>query len=563
MPLAIVVLTGAIYLPTLGFEFVYDDYAQIVETKQLNSWRMIPHYFTGHVWAWKTPGVPGPYYRPVFLLWLLANQLFFGLSPLWWHLTSVLTHLGVTLLVYALATKLSGDRWVGAIASLLFGVHPAHLESVAWVSGITDPLLAVFLLGAMLCYLRREPKWQLASLALYGIALLEKETAVILPCLIFAHAWLFDTPAKASVHSRLKLSTAAALPSIFLTSIYLGLRLSVLHALSIVITPVPWRDMAFTWPSMFVFYLRHLVWPGGLSVLYSLPVLHRPDLWHFAVPCLILAAVASVLVLWSLRSPVAAFSSLILFLPLLPAMNLRTFARVEVVHDRYLYLPSIGFAILVALALRNIRVGPRRLAGHPVLQWALLLLLSSGLAFGVIQQGQYWSNNLSLFTRAVSVAPNNEIANQCLGTALLLHGRTADAVPYYMRALESNPNMPDAQYSLGRCFYELGMYADSEAHFERAASLQPYNSKPYLYYGLAKFREGQLDLAERALRYAIRIKGPDDYREYHLSLGLVLQQKGAFPEALREFEAEALENPDPSKALQHIAEVQGMSRSRR
>jgi tetratricopeptide (TPR) repeat protein len=429
---------------------------------------------------------------------------------------------------------------------------------VAWVSGITDPLLAVFLLGSLLCCLRPERKWRWASLALYALALLEKETAIVLPLLVFAYVWLFNPHAQEPQPARFKRASGAVVPYAFLTIVYLGVRLRIVHELSMVITPLSLHDMALTWPSMLVFYFRHLLWPFGLSVLYSLPVLHRPDLAHFWVPCLILASVAIGLSLWSLRSRAAAFSSLILVLPLVPALNLRTFARVEVVHDRYLYLPTAGFAILVALALRRVQIGPWRVLGLPIAQWAAIVLIAGGLAFGLIDQGQYWSDNISLFLRSTAIAPDNEIANQGMGTALLLQGQVAEAVPYYKRALELNPNMPDAQYSLGRCYYELKMYPESEPYFERAAALLPSDAKPYLYFGLAKLKEGQLDAAERALRYALRIRGGDDYREYHLSLGLLLKEKGDLQGALSEFRAEARENPDPSKALDQISEVKGL-----
>ena len=76
-----------------------------------------------------------------------------------------------------------------------------------------------------------------------------------------------------------------------------------------------------------------------------------------------------------------------------------------------------------------------------------------------------------------------------------------------------------------------------------------------MYYGLAKFKEGQLDAAEAMLRYVVRIKGPDDYREFHWALGRVLEAQGDYQGALREFEAETRENPDPSKGFQGISEV--------
>lgn len=553
--LAIAVITLAVYLPSLSFGFVYDDHAQIVETTQLNSVRMIPRYFTGHVWAWKTPGVQGPYYRPVFLLWLLMNQLLFGLDATWWHLMSVLTHVTATVLVYALAKRLTRDYWIAAVSALLFGLHPVHVESVDWVSGITDPLVTVLLVSSFLCYLNGSRNWRLLSLVAYIAALLEKEVAVVLPALIFAYEWLFANQSTERQAARVTRAAKASVPYVLVTLIYLGVRVAVLHELTMVMTPVPLRDMALTWPSMLAFYLRHLLWPVALSIFYSLPVVHTPDVWNFIIPCMILTLAGVGLALWSKRSRVAAFSTILLIVPLLPAMNLRAYARVEIVHDRYLYLPSIGICILAAMALRRVYAGSTRWVGQPARQWAVVIPLACALGYGVINQGQYWANSLSLFTRGVEIAPNNEIANQCMGTAMLSSSRFVDAIPYYQRALQANPRMSESLYSLGRAYYELGMYAESERYFERAIAVTPRYSYPYLYYGLAKLKEGQLEAAERVLRHVLRIKAPDDYREFHLALGQVLEAKGDYQGALREFEAEIRENPDPSKAFQGIAEA--------
>ena len=530
----IALLTFAVYSPALGFDFVYDDYAQIVETKQLNSWHMLPRYFSGHVWAWKTPGVPGPYYRPVFLVWLLLNQTLFGLSAPFWHLTSIVTHVAATLLVYAVAKSLTGRTATAAITALLFGVHPVHIESVAWISGITDPLAAVFLLGSFLAFARNKPA---LSYLLFALALLEKEIAIVLPLLLLAYAWLFERRALRAV-------TAYFL----IAMIYLGVRLAVLHELSMTITPMALRDMLKTWPSLLVFYFRHLAWPSGLSAFYNLPVIQKVDLAGFWLPCAILAPIAVALAWFGWRSRTVAFAAAILLIPILPALNLRTFARVETVHDRYLYLPVMGFCLLIALALRT--------------QWALAIPLAAALSFATVNQEQYWKDNVSLFLRGVEIAPNNEIANQCLGTALLLRHQLPEAMPYYQRALELNPNMFEALYSLGRIYYELGEYAKAEPYFERAIASNGMYSYPYLYYGMAKMKEGKLHDAEQVLRYAVRIKGPDDYREFHLALGLVLKAKGDRAGALREFESEVHENPDPAKALREIAALKAAPATR-
>jgi protein O-mannosyl-transferase len=535
--LAVALLTFAVFAPTLNYGFVYDDHAQIVETKQLNSWRMIPNYFSGHVWKWKSPEGKGVYYRPVFLLWLLLNQTLFGLSPAMWHLTTVLVHVLATFLVYALAREITGDTFTAAISGLIFGLHPAHIESVDWVSGITDPLLAAFFFGSLLLFIKRLPVW---SLVLFAISLLTKETAIILPAIIFSYAWLFSCG-----DSRLRSAIQAVAPYFFVCLMYLGLRLAVMHELSATLTPVPLSAMLLTWPLLVVSYLKHLIWPAGLSLFYDFRLVDSVVSRNFLEPVTILVVIGLALLLYARRSRKVAFAAVLLLMPLVPALNLRTFFDIELFHDRYLYLPVAGFAFLIALALRQVQ--PEKL------QYPLVFLLGSGLAYGTIIEGRPWRENLTLFERGIEIAPNNAIAYEGKGTSLLLKGSLAEAIPCYQRALELNPNMPESLYSLGRAYYELNMFPEAETYLERAANTGWHPAMSALYFGMAKFKQGDLNTAERAIQFALQHRGPDDYREYHLGLGLVLKQKGDLEGALREFQAEARENPDPSKALAEIA----------
>jgi len=532
--LAVAILTFAVFSPTLTYGFVYDDHAQIVETKQLNSWRMIPNYFTGHVWKWKSPHEKGVYYRPVFLLWLLLNQTLFGLSAPLWHLTNVLVHVLATLLLYALARELTADTLTAAVAALIFGLHPAHIESVDWASGITDPLLAVFFFASLLLFLRGRPIW---SLVLFSIALLEKETAIVLPAIVLLYAWLFR-----------KDSWRAAAPYFSVALLYLGLRLAVMKELTAVLAPVPWATMLRTWPLLVFSYLKHLVWPSGLSLFYDFRLVESAASRNFVEPVVTVLVVGAALCLFAWRSRIVAFAAVLLFVPLLPALNLRTFFEIELFHDRYLYLPLAGFALLAALAVRQI---PRE-----GIQYVLVFLVGAGLAFGTVVEGRPWQENLTLFERGIEIAPNNAIAYEGKGTSLLLRGSVAEAIPCYRKALELNANMPESLYSLGRAYYELNMFPEAETYLERAANTGWHPAMSALYYGMAKYKQGDLNTAERAIRFALQNRGPDDYREYHLGLGLVLHQKGDLPGALREFQAEARENPDPSKALAEIARIQ-------
>src|SRR6266581_2941570 len=127
-----------VYAGTLVFGFVYDDRVQIVGNRVISHWTYVPQYFLHHVWYLVDPRFAANYYRPIFLLWLKLSYSAFGVSPAGWHLASVALHILATLQVFWLAQRLLKNRSAAIVASLLFAVHPLHVESVAWISGVTD-----------------------------------------------------------------------------------------------------------------------------------------------------------------------------------------------------------------------------------------------------------------------------------------------------------------------------------------------------------------------------------------------------------------------------------------
>ena len=136
---AALLITTAVYLQAVFFDFVYDDFAQIVYNPRIKSWHLALSYFTSHIWV--QTGSLALYYRPVFMLWLRANHALFGLDPLWWHILVIVLHLGACCLLYIFSRRLTQDRWVSVVAVTLFGLHPIHIEGVVWVSGATEPLI--------------------------------------------------------------------------------------------------------------------------------------------------------------------------------------------------------------------------------------------------------------------------------------------------------------------------------------------------------------------------------------------------------------------------------------
>src|SRR5262249_44088429 len=162
----------------------------------LNSLSNVPKMFTQGVWQFLNDAdksAVGPYYRPLFNIALIVNRQLFGFEVFGWHLVSIALHLGVVFLVYLLRRPMELSFEVSAASALLFGLHPVHSESVAWVSALPDPLATLFILSSLLLYERyyekggiRNPLALYASVALALMAMASKEVAVIYPVFLVA-----------------------------------------------------------------------------------------------------------------------------------------------------------------------------------------------------------------------------------------------------------------------------------------------------------------------------------------------------------------------------------------
>src|SRR5438067_2903080 len=185
----VIASTVLVYANSLSGAFVFDDTKQIAGNPALRSWGNIARAFTSDVWAFQrgtlTKDIPPPYYRPLFTAYLTINYQLFGLWEPGWHLMNLLVHTGATVAIYFLLKRLSGDRVIAPIAALIFGLHPAHVESVSWISGIPDPLAALFYAPSLIWYVRYrtdgERKFLIASVIAYGLSALCKETPLALP----------------------------------------------------------------------------------------------------------------------------------------------------------------------------------------------------------------------------------------------------------------------------------------------------------------------------------------------------------------------------------------------
>jgi protein O-mannosyl-transferase len=504
------------------------------------------------------------------MVWMRLNQALFGFKPWGWHLTTVAMHVLATFFVFRLARKLAaisaGDApggtadEVGLITALIFGLHPVHIEAVAWVSGVTESLFAILLIWSFLCFLdwrENRPNARTYSLLLYALAILSKETAVLMMPLVAAFVWLYPDKEHLALLKRFWDSLRAAIPYLGVTLIYLYLRWLALSGLFHAITPLPLLTKLLTIPSVLWFYLKMLFVPVGLGAFYDTPYVTSASLHQFWLPLLGVGLFAGALFYWwwKTRDRLVAFAAVILIVPLAPLMNFSVFFTGEIAHDRYLYTPSIGFAILVALGIVLLTRKLTTAEARTRAVWAIvapIALLCLGLT---IYQSLFWADNLVLYNRAVKTAPNNNLALDNLANEFGRRNMYPQAITLYGKVLERDPTFYFANYNMGYTAYASGDWTTGEHFLRRAAALDPTDAGTFYYLGKCEMQLGKLDEAEANLHRAIivdqRLLGP------RYTLGVLLKQEGRNKEALDYFRAELAKNPNDADARKQEEELEG------
>lgn len=383
-----------LYLPALSFGFVFDDRPLLIDNPVVQSPSSVAELFTAgldpHARAQETQTTN--YLRPLFLA--LASLLYalFGAEPLPWHLTAVVLHGLLGALSFKLLQREGLSVGAALAASLLFSFHPAHVQSVAWISGIQDLLFALLALLAYLAYrasAARAPSVQglLLLACAYSAALLAKEPAVGLLLFVLAEAAFLQLASRRLLNARPQSADLERRPwpelglLLVLTFGYFAYRIAVLGSLAHPFPTAPALPEALaSVPLAILTYLRDLLWPVDLFLLHPARPLTS---WLTLQAAATTAGLALILLLawraigWrpALQRPLFFFAAW-----LAPTLALWAVNPEWMVMDRYLLVPSLalGWALVLCLPAE---LRPRKQLLERLLQpvAATLLIATFGL----------------------------------------------------------------------------------------------------------------------------------------------------------------------------------------
>jgi protein O-mannosyl-transferase len=602
-------LALALFLNILPNTFMWDDWQQIFENSLLRAPGGIVQIFNSNVWGFE--GRYTNYYRPLMHLTFYGALRWFGFNPSGYHLISIFLHALCSALVLLLIRRWSqvasgvsassegGDSLTPLFAALLFAAHPVHTENVCWISAYPDLQATAFILLAALIYSSYESRqasdnasrWLRATgLGVCSfLGLLAKETAVVIP--IICLAWeLFqrrDIASTARTVVRERWTEYAGMACG--TSAYLALRVHALGGLMPYVPRVspPASDLFLTRIALFYRYWEKLVLPVNLSAFSDFPLSRSLWDWHVLAGIAALALFTWLLIwLWKRRHPVA-MGMVVFAAALAPAFWL-PFGGFNLLAERYLYLPSVGFCWLVGwrLAKMTRRIGVRNGA---------LLLAAFLTAYGLRTEARNldWRSEIPFYQKSIAGSPNIAELHVMLGEAYLRHEMVPQALletniavamkPDYMEAannlgqiysMMNKPAEAAAQYSLAiadaekegagvavargynNLAYEtnrLGKTADAISLYRKAIRINPEFSGAYNNLGYLLLEQGRYQEAEVELRRALELE--PTFPQAASNLGLLYLRAGNLDSALRYFNEALRLEPRSGETYARLGEL--------
>jgi protein O-mannosyl-transferase len=445
--LAILILISlALYAPTLRNDFVTDDKLQILQNPIVLEGQNLSQAFKGEVWDFARRGKASPstgsnYYRPLQLLAYAAEYQLFGDHPMGWHLVSVLINAAVVALVYLLVASL-GTPTLAFWAAFWFAFHPMHSEPVAWIAALPELQCAFFLLLAMLCYHRaRSASTPLLPLFLGALsflaALFSKEAALLFPVILLCYEFFYARTPLAQFRSL----ALRLVPYLIAFAVYIYARIYALHGFAPRANrdraPLSMAELFFAIPPIFARYVSKLLLPIHMNYFYAFPITTTLTLWA-ATGFLAALLMAFAAFFFRISRPILSFAICWFVFSLAPALNLNKVA-LNFFTERYLYIPSVGFAILVASA--GLAVFSRFSGGtsRRVLSASLIALF----AFYFVQTQRriaVYHDNYSLLSATVVDSPDSYLVQGQLASAYYDRGDFDNALSHVRRALELNPD---------------------------------------------------------------------------------------------------------------------------
>jgi protein O-mannosyl-transferase len=519
LPVAISVflalLVWIVFGQTVKHDFVnFDDLDYVTKNAQVSRGLS----FEGFAWAFTH--FHSANWHPITWLSHMVDSQLYGLAPGGHHLTNVIVHAANAILLFFLLRQMTGgpsrtgNLWRSVFVAALFAIHPLRVESVAWVSERKDLLSGLFFLLTLMAYTRyaRGPnrKRYLTVVVLFALGLMCKPMLVTLPIvLLLLDYWPLNRLPSLSIKTAEERQRWWRLLREKLPFLALSLASSVVTVLAQRGSLQPIEQISFAARVgnvglSYLDYLRQMVWPTNLALLYPWVPWERLQPGAIAIAFLILAAISVAVVIWRRRRYLVSgwLWYLVMLLPVIGILHVGNQSHA----DRYTYLPQIGLYIMVGWGVAELCARWRAL-WLPVSIAAAAAVVA--LTFAARTQASYWEDSETLWRHALTAATDNIIAESNLAIALHWKGKNQEAMEHFERSLVINRRQPEPLSNLGVFYLALGRVNDALAVLHEALELEPRLEDAHYNLGNTYLAIGDAEKALASYKRALELQ-PDD-----------------------------------------------------
>lgn len=521
------------FLPTLSNGFVYlDDDTHLFKNAAIRGldWPHLQMIFTSTV---------NKIYTPLTLLSFAIEYHFFKYTPFIYHFTNLLLHCGVTVLVFYFGLGMGLPLRAAAFAGVLFGIHPMHVESVAWVTERKDVLYALFYMLALNFYIKylpeRKPAYFTASMICGLLSILSKPMALSLPLIMLLCDWFKKRPLDKSMILDKIPHLLYIIPIAWVT-----------YSLN---ARVPGQDLisaVLVWVWTFSFYVQKFLWPAILVPFYTLPrpvSLSNPE---YLTAFLFFSLIVFTLVLGR-KNRWILFAAGYYFFSIFFILRYDSLADKNIVADRFMYLPCLGICFLFGHALDKIfqKVkDPGRDAGLGLsVGVAVLALLLMAKTFS---QTRVWRASIPFWTHELRYDPLNATALGNRGEAFMDENKLPQALADFNASIAADPKYPESYNSRGQLYGMAGKLDLAEKDFKQALILNPNFAEAYNNIAIIFAQKNDMASAVKSFEKCIAINPLNT--EAHNNLGDYYFGKGQIDTAFEHYQKVLAIDPNNSFA---------------
>lgn len=489
-------------------------------------------------------------YVPLVTATFAIEYKLFGFDPFYYHLTNVIFHSINAILVFLLLRLIAPEAFFAAMfTSLLFGIHPINVESVAWISQRKDMLCTFFSLLSLVAYFKttnhiklKKNFWFLLAITFFSLALFSKFMAITLPVFFFLMDLLKKTNKKELFF---KLVLMTIIVTIF-SFIHLRLHNSGDNR--------SWAQFELLkaivqYVNAIAFYIAKIFYPTKLSAFYEIGVASTS-----ITDYLILIAYASICFqLYRTRvtnKKWILISNLFFLITIIPISQILPFGNKFIFADRYLYLAGVGIFFTVGLFFEQILKSKIK---NFLLIFAFFLIFSS-MGYLTFLQTKTWKNSQKLWENAVQLYPDSSVANSNLAIELQKSRKFNESIEYGMKAIALDPKMTKQYINL------MEIYISEKKPIEALEIYKTANANSavdkYIYFLAGAAEDNNHNPREALKFYNLATQTDKNFLAPYNNIAVIYNRMGMTDSAISLLQSFLDSNPDSAEALTSLGKLQ-------